>query len=119
MTALRRCADPVDGLTDAAGSAPDTLTSDPAVAQRRARVAAHALAVRRAIGRRPAPPAAAEAAPQELSRAPGATAPVDASVPAALTALETIDAQLDVLSALFGPPPVLTSDATTTASATG
>ncbi|MEY2244901.1 FUSC family protein [Streptomyces sp. BF23-18] len=116
VTALRQCAEPVDDLTDASGSAPDALTTDPAVARRRAQVAAHALTVRRAIGRRPAPPTAAEAASHELPRPPG-TAPLARSAAAALTALtaltalEVIDSQLDILSALFGPPPTLTSDA--------
>ncbi|MFD6553375.1 hypothetical protein, partial [Streptomyces sp. NPDC058398] len=103
-----------DDLTDASGSAPDALTTDPAVARRRAQVAAHALTVRRAIGRRPAPPTAADAASQELPRAPGTTTPPARSA-AVLTALEVIDSQLDVLSALFGPPPTLTSDAPTAA----
>ncbi|MFF4535215.1 FUSC family protein [Streptomyces aureus] len=111
--ALRRCADPVDDLAGAAGSAPDALSADPAVTRGRARVAAHALSVRRAIGRRPAPPAPAETAPQEGFRPPVAVAPTDRFVPAALVALDVIDGQLDVLSTLFGPPPVLSPDTTT------
>ncbi|MFF8532443.1 FUSC family protein [Streptomyces sp. NPDC015532] len=115
VTALRQCAEPVDDLTDASGSAPDALTTDPAVARRRAQVAAHALTVRRAIGRRPPPPTAADAAFQELPRPPGTTSPPARSAVAVLTALEVIDSQLDVLSVLFGPPPTLTSDAPTAA----
>ncbi|MFI0960530.1 FUSC family protein [Streptomyces sp. NPDC021080] len=111
VAALRRCAEPVDDLADAAGSAPDALTADPAVARGRARVAAHALGVRRAIGRRPAPPAPAEAASQERFRAPGAVVPAGRFAPAALAALDAIDSQLDVLSTLFGPPPVYAPDA--------
>ncbi|MFB7241724.1 FUSC family protein [Streptomyces populi] len=115
VTALRYCADPVDDLTDAAGSAPEALSADAAVARRRAQVAAHALAVRRAIGRRPVPPAPPGTAPQERSPALGAAAPTDRSVPDALAALDAIDTQLDVLGAMFAPPPTLAPGATTTA----
>ncbi|MFD5639070.1 FUSC family protein [Streptomyces sp. NPDC127077] len=117
VTALRRCADPVDELTDAAGRAPDALTADPAVTRRRAQIAAHALTVRRAIGRRPTPPTAPEGPPQDHLTPPGPTPPPDRSVPTALTALEAIDTQLAVLGALFGPPPLLTPEAP--AAATG
>ncbi|MGW3917783.1 hypothetical protein ACWEBX_41020, partial [Streptomyces sp. NPDC005070] len=102
---------------DAAGRAPDALTADPAVTRRRAQIATHALTVRRAIGRRPAPPPTPEGPPQDQLTPPGPTTPPDRSVPTALTALEAIDTQLTVLSALFGPPPVLTPG--TPAAATG
>ncbi|GAA1173420.1 hypothetical protein GCM10009578_013940 [Streptomyces rhizosphaericus] len=46
-----------------ATSAPDVLADDPGLRGRRGEVAAHTLAVRRAIGRRPAPPGAPAAAP--------------------------------------------------------
>ncbi|MFE4698217.1 FUSC family protein [Streptomyces sp. NPDC056738] len=107
VTALRRCADPVDELTDALGRAPDALATDPAVTRRRAGIAAHALTVRRAIGRRPTPPSTPEAPPRERLAPSGPRSPADRSVPTALTALEAIDTQLAVLSSLFGPPPVL------------
>ncbi|MFD8734222.1 FUSC family protein [Streptomyces sp. NPDC059618] len=115
VTALRRCADPVDDLAGAIGAAPGALTADPAVTRGREELAAHALAVRRAIGRRPAPPAPAGPAALDRARTPGPAAPPDPSVPPALAALTAIDRQLDVLGSLFGPPPVRTPDPATIA----
>ncbi|MFJ6836957.1 FUSC family protein [Streptomyces sp. NPDC091209] len=117
VAALRRCGDPVDDLADAVGAAPDALTADPAVLRRRTQVAAHALSVRRAIGRRPDPPAAVETAPSEQSPTAGAAAPVSRSAPAALIALDAIDAQLDLLSTLFGSPSTVPPSETTAAAA--
>ncbi|MFE5158834.1 FUSC family protein [Streptomyces sp. NPDC056697] len=102
MAALRRCAGPVGDLTAAITSAPDTLADDPSLGRRREEVAAHALAIRRAIGRRPAP-----------LGAPGPTPPAQAGPPGpepeaavAMRTLATIDAQLGVLARVFRQPPV-------------
>lgn len=100
VAALRHCAGSVGDLAAAVASAPDALADDPAVGRRRTEVAAHSLAVRRIIGRRPAPPG---------SPGPTPPPPVRPTAPAAQDALATlagIDTQLDVLTGLFGPPPV-------------
>ncbi|MFF3405079.1 FUSC family protein [Streptomyces sp. NPDC002742] len=102
VTALRRCGDPVDDLADAVEEAPDALTTDPLVLRRRTHVAAHALTLRRAIGRRAAPPTATEAGPPEQVRTTGAATPPHRS---ALAALDSIDSQLCVLGALLACPP--------------
>ncbi|MER5473033.1 FUSC family protein [Streptomyces sp. NPDC002685] len=118
VTTLRHCVGPVDELARAIRAAPDALTSDPVVTQRRHRLAAHALTVRRAIGRRPAPPAAAGATPSERPPTTGGAAPPNQSVLATvpvLAALDEIDTQLDVLSPLFDPSPVSTSGTTAAA----
>lgn len=101
--ALRRCAGPVSHLVTAVTAAPDALTEDPRVAWRRTQVAAHVLAVRRAIGRRPAPsPTPSRPAPPAAVRPAG---PEAEAVTGALLALSGLDTQLDVLTMEFGPPP--------------
>ncbi|MEU0430264.1 FUSC family protein [Streptomyces sp. NPDC006290] len=112
VMALRRCGDPVDDLAGAVGAAPDALTADPAVLQRRTQVAAHALTVRRAIGRRPTPPPATGAAPSEQVRTPGTAAP---PIGSALAALDAIDTQLGALGELFGLSAAPTAGTTTAA----
>ncbi|MFF3446365.1 FUSC family protein [Streptomyces sp. NPDC002667] len=119
VTALRRCADPVDDLTEAIASAPAALTCDPAVTRGRARIAAHALTVRRSIGRRPTPPDPTEPTSLDRFRTPEPPTPANRFVPPALAALDTIDTQLDLIGALFGPPPVHTPETPTTAASTG
>ncbi|WP_037946482.1 FUSC family protein [Streptomyces sp. PRh5] len=117
--ALRRCVEPAGDLATAATSAtsatpasatsasansatsaPDVLADDPGLRGRRGEVAAHTLAVRRAIGRRPAPPGAPAAAP------PAKTRPTGPQATAAWAALAAVDAQLDVLTEVFGRPPI-------------
>ncbi|MBI0383405.1 FUSC family protein, partial [Streptomyces albiflaviniger] len=119
--ALRRCVEPVGDLataatsaastepatsttstasTEPASSAPGALADDPSLRGRRGEVAAHTLAVRRAIGRRPAPPGAPAAAPPAKTRPTGPQAAV------AWEALAAIDTQLDVLTEVFGRPPI-------------
>ncbi|MFS7871830.1 FUSC family protein [Streptomyces asiaticus] len=116
--ALRHCVEPVGDLataatsaasataatsatsTASASSAPGALADDPSLRGRRGEVAAHTLAVRRAIGRRPAPPGAPAAAPPAKTRPTGPQAAV------AWEALAAIDAQLDVLTEVFGRPPI-------------
>ncbi|MEU1947992.1 hypothetical protein ABZ554_37490, partial [Streptomyces sp. NPDC020125] len=102
MAALRRCAGPVGDLTAAITSAPDALADDLSLGRRREEVAAHALAIRRAIGRRPAP-----------LGAPGPTPPAKAGPPGpgpeaavAMRTLVAIDAQLGVLARVFRQSPV-------------
>ncbi|MGW2642790.1 FUSC family protein [Streptomyces sp. NPDC001348] len=94
--ALRGCIGKTDELTGAIAAAPDELADDPAVTRRRGEVAAHALAVRRAIGRRPQPPAP--------ERTAGSGTPHTAAQPA-LDALSALDTRLDTLMGLFRPPP--------------
>nr|WSY51491.1 FUSC family protein [Streptomyces sp. NBC_00886] len=104
VAALRRCTGPVDSLV-AAASAPDALADDPRVTRSRAEAAAHALAVRRAIGRRPAPPhVPPQPAPPTVIRPAG---PEAEAVRSALLALSEIDVQLDVLTGEFGLPPTV------------
>ncbi|MFF7329098.1 FUSC family protein [Streptomyces sp. NPDC008150] len=98
--ALRRCAAPADALASATLRAPDALAADAATVRHRSDVATHALAVRRAIGRRPAP----EPAPEQPPLTP-AEGPHPAETVTVRAALDAIDAQLDVLTELFGTPP--------------
>lgn len=100
VVAVRHCVGPVGDLATAATAAPDALADDPSLCGRRGEVAAHTLAVRRAIGRRPAPPGAPAAAPPAKTRPTGPQATV------ALGALAAIDTQLDVLTEVFGRPPI-------------
>ncbi|WP_405822298.1 FUSC family protein [Streptomyces sp. NBC_01390] len=53
--ALGRCAEPLGAYATAVTRAPDAVATDPDLSRRHQEVAAHGLAVRRAIGRRPAP----------------------------------------------------------------
>lgn len=71
--------------------------------QRRTEVAEHARTVRRGIGRRPTPPGPRKPAPAPPEKAAAAAGP---AVLATLAWINAIDAQLDVLTELFGPPPV-------------
>ncbi|MBP8532421.1 hypothetical protein [Streptomyces sp. MK37H] len=100
VAALRHCVEPVGDLATAVTSAPDALAGDPSLRGRRGEVAAHTLAVRRAIGRRPAPPGAPAPAPPAKARPTGPEAAVTSG------ALAAIDAQLDVLTEVFGRPPI-------------
>ncbi|MFE2187260.1 FUSC family protein [Streptomyces sp. NPDC059455] len=100
VAALRHCAEPVGDLATAVTSRPDALADDPGLRARRDEVAAHTLAVRRAIGRRPAPPDTPASAPPTKAHPTGPEAAV------ALAALATIGTQLDVLTEVFGPPPI-------------
>ncbi|GHD36187.1 FUSC family protein [Streptomyces galbus] len=111
-SALQGCAGPADELTDAVSAAPADLAGDPEVTGRRARAAAHALAVRRAVGRRPQPPESPPADAPDGVRAPAAPGP---AVRAALDALTALDTRLDALALLY-PPPHAPSAATAAAS---
>ncbi|WP_339133854.1 FUSC family protein [Streptomyces sp. f51] len=119
LTALRGCADPVDDLTEAIASAPAALTADPAVTRGRARIAAHTLTVRRSIGRRPTPADATEPTARRRFRTPEPPTPANRFVPPTLAALDTIETQLELIGALFGPPPAHTPETPTTAARTG
>ncbi|MFC4508010.1 FUSC family protein [Streptomyces vulcanius] len=101
--ALRRCAAPADALAAAVTSASDGLADTPDLAGRRSEVAAHALAVRRAIGRRPQPPATPQQPPE-----PRTPRPPDPAAQAALDALTALDTRLDTLTHLYPPPPTPT-----------
>ncbi|MFD9464148.1 FUSC family protein [Streptomyces sp. NPDC060027] len=118
LTVVRRCGDPVDDLALAIKAAPDAVTADPAVTVRRTQIAAHAVALRRAIGRRPTSLAdTGTEPPQHLRTAGAATPPSRCALTAALTALDALDAidtQLGLLSGLFVPSPAPTSDSTAT-----
>ncbi|MFF4480784.1 FUSC family protein [Streptomyces sp. NPDC001520] len=102
VAALRRCAGPVGDLTAAITSAPDTLADDPSLGRRREEVAAHALAIRRAIGRRPAPQGAPGPNPPAKAGPPGPGP--EAAV--AMRTLAAIDTQLGILARVFRQPPV-------------
>ncbi|WP_405919226.1 hypothetical protein [Streptomyces longwoodensis] len=67
---------------------------------RRARAAAHALAVRRAIGRRPPPPDGPPADAPDPTGTPAAPGP---AVRTALDALTALDTRLDALTRLYPP----------------
>ncbi|MFF5758046.1 FUSC family protein [Streptomyces longwoodensis] len=99
-SALQGCAGPADELTDAVTAAPADLAGDPAVTGRRARAAAHAFAVRRAIGRRPPPPDGPPADAPDPTGAPAAPGP---AVRTALDALTALDTRLDALTRLYPP----------------
>ncbi|MFI1708568.1 FUSC family protein [Streptomyces griseoruber] len=122
--ALGRCAEPLGAYATAVAAAPDAVAADPGLSRRRREVAAHGVAVRRAIGRRPAPapdtsddgttlhPAGGGTAPeglpnQESPAGPEAPAggPRSPEVTTAHAALDAISLQLDALTELFGPPP--------------
>lgn len=122
LTAVRRCGDPVDELVLAIKATPDAVTADPVVTVRRTQIAAHAVALRRAIGRRPAPLSAPRAEPSQQLRPANPAAPLSRCTPtatlpalAALTALDGIDTQLGLLSGLFVPAPAPTPTSDTTA----
>lgn len=100
LAALRRCTEPVGDLTTVITSAPDALADDPSLGRRREEVAAHALALRRAIGRSPAPQGAP--GPTPLAFATG----VRPEAAVAVRTLAAIDAQLGVLTRVFGLPPI-------------
>ncbi|MFF8930932.1 FUSC family protein [Streptomyces longwoodensis] len=114
-SALQGCAGPADALTEAVAAAPADLAGDPAVTGRRARAAAHALAVRRAIGRRPPPadgPPVDAPEPTDTWDTPAVPGP---AVRTALDALTALDTRLDALTRLY-PPRHAPSAASATAS---
>ncbi|MFJ8142983.1 FUSC family protein [Streptomyces sp. NPDC096013] len=102
LAALRRCTGPVDRLVVAA-AAPDVPADDPRVARSRTKTAAHTLALRRAIGRRPAPAQVPSQPTPPTAVSPAG--PQTETVRSALLALSEIDAELDVLTGEFGLPP--------------
>ncbi|MFD3590115.1 FUSC family protein [Streptomyces sp. NPDC058683] len=99
--ALQECAAPLDTLTTAVASAPAELSDDPALTRRRTEIKARALAVRRAIGRRP--PATDQQHEPLPAAPPGPAAPSQAAG-TAMDALNALDAPLDTLARLFAPP---------------
>ncbi|MGW7381532.1 FUSC family protein [Streptomyces sp. NPDC054794] len=111
MAALQGCAGPLDELTGVLAAAPAEPADDPAVTRRRAHVAAHALAVRRAIGRRPQPPET----PGRATTAGTPSAVPGAAAQAALDALAALDSRLDTLTRLFAPPSTASAPDSTTA----
>jgi hypothetical protein len=95
---LRDCTGPLDALITAIAAAPAQLADDPALTHRRTEVTAHALAVRRTIGRRPQPPTPEASPAQPLPTTP------DATTQAALDALTALETHLDTLMGLYAPP---------------
>jgi uncharacterized membrane protein YccC len=95
---LRDCTGPLDALITAIAAAPAQLADDPALTHRRTEVTAHALAVRRTIGRRPQPPTPEASPAQPLPTTP------DATTQAALDALTALETHLDTLTGLYAPP---------------